>query len=124
MKVTLDLPEIEGFEPDEGKQPRNVKFGEYYLSLETLEPKSWDEVRTSFDHAIILKKKAPAYEFIYRNTRGNRALVKFDSPDDNIKYVEIKALEDAFQMIERMNSNPEMMAMECDEYAALKELIK
>lgn len=89
MKIELDLPDIEGFEIAEGKQPRPVKVGEYYLGMETLEAKQWNGACTSFDNAIALKKKAPKYrteEITYQKGK--------------IKMVDIKALEDAIEIID------------------------
>ena len=86
MKIELDLPEIEGFELAKGKQPRPVKVGEYSINMETLEATQWNGACTSFDNAIVLKKKAPKYKVLDS--------VAFDGV-----YVEIKALEDALTLM-------------------------
>jgi hypothetical protein len=87
MKITLDLPEIEGFELAEGKQPRPVKFGEYSINMETLEATQWNGSCTSFDNAIVLKKKAPKYKKMRSKLFGSN-------------FVEIKALKDAIAIID------------------------
>jgi hypothetical protein len=89
MKITLDLPEIEGYELAEGKQPRPVKFGEYSINMETLEATQWNGACTSFDNAIVLKKKAPKYHTFTSS-----------HPFHECEYVEIKALEDAIEIID------------------------
>ncbi|PHS61655.1 MAG: hypothetical protein COB12_12000 [Flavobacterium sp.] len=81
MKIEIELPEIEGFEAADGKQPRPVKVGEYYVDMETLKEIKWEGACTSFDHSIILKKKAPKYKIM--------------GTEDGIGvYVEIKVVED------------------------------
>jgi hypothetical protein len=120
MKVTLDLPEIEGFELAEGKQPRPVKFGEYSINMETLEATQWNGACTSFDNAIVLKKKAPKYEtrFIDKNN------CLWIGDDQGIRegktYVEIKALEDALKLMHGRTLNFDDMRI----YDELKSLIK
>ena len=109
MKITLDLPDIEGFEIAEGKQPRHVKVGEYCLSMETLEAKQWNGACTSFDNAIVLKKKAPKYQ-----------VVKFDMLNKDKSYVEIKALEDAMSLL---NSRGLTTSMPSDQYAVYMQLL-
>jgi hypothetical protein len=100
MKIELDLPEIEGFELAEGKQPRPVKVGEYSINMETLGATQWNGACTSFDNAIVLKKKAPKYEtrFIDKNN------CLWIGDDQGIRegktYVEIKALREAIAIID------------------------
>ena len=109
MKIELDLPDIEGFEIAEGKQPRPVKVGEYYLGMETLEAKQWNGACTSFDNAIVLKKKAPKYK-----------TTTVDTGRELFKYVEIKALEDAMSLL---NSRGLTTSMPSDQYAVYIQLL-
>ena len=113
MKIELDLPDIEGFEIAEGKQPRPVKVGEYYLGMETLEAKQWNGACTSFDNAIVLKKKAPKYKTVsYADCVG----------DNGCKYVEIKALEDLIKLAQ--TDIESMSNAQCREWDAIVDLIK
>jgi hypothetical protein len=89
MKIELDLPEIEGYELAEGKQPRPVNFGEYSINMETLEATQWNGAYTSFDNAIVLKKKAPKYK-----------TTTVDTGRELFQYVEIKALREAIAIID------------------------
>jgi hypothetical protein len=83
MKITLDLPEIEGYELAEGKQPRIPKKGECICAMDGVVMDTY--VDTMVDKFIILKKKGPKYAVI-------------DGAAFEKKYVEIKALEDALEL--------------------------
>jgi hypothetical protein len=88
MKIELDLPEIEGFELAEGKQPRMAKAGDYFTDL-LGEKMTFKDPHSGYtvEKYIILKKKAPKYKVLDS--------VAFDGV-----YVEIKALEDAIEIID------------------------
>ena len=83
MKVELDLPEIEGYEYT--GEYRQIENGDYYYRNSSAE--YWGISNPSSSLGLILKKKAPKYKTT-------------DIHTDNgvIKYVEIKALEDALKL--------------------------
>ena len=112
MKIELDLPDIEGFEPDEGKQPRRPKLDEWYVGINSRVPRQAGEIHCGL--AIILKKKAPEY-------RTHEEKVWLDGRYHLTRYVEIKAIEDAIGVIDSHYNwgfdNREMIKQ-------LKELIK
>jgi hypothetical protein len=95
MKIELDLPEIEGYELADGKQPRPAIHGDHYINMETLKSSTWGGDLSSLDSAIILKKKAPKYQVI----TAVSFLQKSGHIDLSAEYVEIKALEDALKLI-------------------------
>ena len=113
MKIELDLPEIEGFEPDEGKQPRMAKKGDNYTGITGIVSK-WQSSKDTEHAYIILKKKAPEY-------RTHEEKVWLDGRYHLTRYVEIKAIEDAIGVIDSHYNwgfdNREMIKQ-------LKELIK
>jgi hypothetical protein len=88
--------------------------------METLEATQWNGACTSFDNAIVLKKKAPKYEtrFIDKNN------CLWIGDDQGIRegktYVEIKALEDALKLMHGRTLNFDDMRI----YDELKSLIK
>ena len=86
MKIELDLPDIEGYELAEGKQPRMAKAGDYFTDL-LGEKMTFKDPHSGYtvEKYIILKKKAPKYLVI-------------DGAAFEKKYVEIKALEDALEL--------------------------
>ena len=98
MKVTIDLPEIEGFEYT--GEYRGPNKGEHY----------YDEgkqlVAQAARHAAcpILKKKAPVYK-------------TYHAFQSDVRFVELKALEAALNLVSFELSGTE-------DYKALKELIK
>jgi hypothetical protein len=83
MKIELDLPEIEGYEYT-GKN-RQAK-GEHYLTNANRVGFQPTPLGYTIGHYPILKKKAPKYKVLDS--------VAFDGV-----YVEIKALEDAIEII-------------------------
>ena len=99
MKITLDLPEIEGYEYT--GEYRIAEPMEYFM--EELQAVRFSDERTDSDYPI-LKKKAPKYETTY-----------------NGAYVEIKALEHAIAIIDsHYNWSADLRTATLE----LKELIK
>ena len=120
MKIELELPEIEGYEPDEGKQPRPPKLGEYWIDLDCI------SIRTAtFDYGpeqkcIILRKKAPVYLVLDIDADGCTEVTPFQAAMGH-RLVEIKALEDALKLTE----SGTVTRAEYDSIRkALKELLK
>ena len=108
-EYTIKIQIPDGFEPDDGLQPRCPKEGEYFLDDDTAKE---CHVDFEFNTHIILKKKKPKYVV----KRGE------DDYIDHNTYVEIKALEDALEI---MRKNPLTFDKgEAEIYEALKELIK
>jgi len=120
MKIELDLPEIEGFEYT--GEYRHATKGEMVCCAFSSQPFKVSSGKTEA-HFLILKKKAPEYKTI---TRGD-FLELSGHIDLREKFVEIKALEDAIRIIDRMESNPNE-SVEClafgNVYESLQELIK
>jgi len=110
MKIELDLPEIEGFEPDEGKQPRYPKEGEWFLTDMDSGRAEMAEHDFCSMTCIILKRKEPVYK-----------TTTVDAGRELFKCVEIKAVEDALEFIERLSL---MNVNDVAKVKALKELIK
>ena len=110
--IKIQIPE--GFKPDGGEQPRRPKEGEWFLGDGIAK-----ECYVDFEYSkhIILKNKKPKYKV---------RLVEEEL--DNIeKYIEIKALEDALDIIKLMCMHPNDDPSELGRgeiYEALKELIK
>jgi len=108
MKITLDLPEIEGYEyTGEYRAPRNT---EYHLSDSGMAFCNDNFVGNV--KYLILKKKAPKYK-----------TTTVDTGRELFKYVEIKALEDALKIIKDMDADPELNSNRIPETKALKELL-
>jgi hypothetical protein len=115
-KHTIELNIPEGYEPDDGEQPRIPKVGDFLMDeyFDILEQVSEPLSSKRFNKAIILRKKNPVYQLLDLREDGCAGL----------KYVEIKALEDAMKILENMNMNPDLDMFECDAYGPLKELLK
>lgn len=100
--IKIQIPE--GFEPDEGIQPRCPKEGEYFLDDSMAKE---CHVDFEFNTHIILKKKKPKYDIWFLGAKA---------------FVEIKALEDALEI---MGRNPLIFASgEHETYEALMETVK
>ena len=111
MKIELNLPDIEGYEPAEGAQPRYPKTGDSFLVVDG----STEVQLATFNYeslkAIILKKKEPKY-----HTQISSIYHK-----GTLKMVELKALEDAIAIIDsHYNWSADLRAATLE----LKELIK
>jgi hypothetical protein len=103
MKITLDLPEIEGYEYT--GEYRIAEPMEYFM--EELQAARLSEYRTDSEYPI-LKKKAPKYK-----------TTTVDTGRELFKYVEIKALEHAVNLININNLTPSGL----DKLASLKKLL-
>ena len=117
MEVKLNLPEIEGYEAADGEQPRFPRVGDFCITMNGTSPTEVKEACSYVSKRIILKKKAPVYDVIEIPM----------SREAYCKYVEIKALEDAISIIDRMESNPNESVEDLNfgkVYNALQELIK
>lgn len=114
-KHTIELEIPEGYEPDEGEQPRMADYGDWYLAGG--KASQWQsKVSQSSIKVIILRKKAPKY---HTSTSKKFAPLEYYGYLE-VKVVEIKALEDALDMIGKsVLSNDETQV-----YRALKELVK
>lgn len=114
MKQTIEIEVPEGYEVSEGEQPRLPKEGEYYLH----NYKANEAGRTHTWPVIILKKKAPKY------WKGER----YDAHTNYKMYdvVEIKALEDALELIDSYMASIKTIGNESDKatYKALKTLME
>jgi hypothetical protein len=109
-KHTIELSIPEGYEVKE-KEPRAPKEGEWFMDLGS---KFVHKCERDLNHTdyIILRKKKPVYK-----------TTVVDTGRELFKYVEIKALEDALEIIDAMNEAPSLEAGDCDNYKALKELV-
>ena len=111
MKITLDLPVIEGYE----------YTGEYRLPLKG-EEVAIDHMHTKVGCSdcsvkyFILKKKAPKYKTITPASY----LQESGCIDFSAEYVEIKALEDALGLL---NSRGLTTSMPSDQYAVYVKLL-
>lgn len=106
-KIEIDLPEIEGFEYT--GEYRAYKNGEFYLSSTNQATKA--TCSGGHSHWPILKKKAPAYKTT--TTATHREVTS---------YVEIKALEHAMGLVDKMILD--LKNSDADLYNALADLIK
>ena len=108
-EYTIKIQIPDGFEPDDGLQPRCPKEGEYFLDDDTAKE---CHVDFEFNTHIILKKKNPKYDIWFLGAKA---------------FVEIKALEDALEIIKLMCMHPNDEPSELGKgeiYEALKERIK
>lgn len=112
--VKLKIPE--GYEPDDGEQPRQVFQDDICLKRYS-EVETWTSPNSSFNHHIILKKKAPVYNIRY--VCDGRLTIKHHA--DTV-YVESQALEDALAIIE--DGQAQMTPEQLVTYNALTELLK
>jgi hypothetical protein len=110
MKVTLDLPDIEGYEYT--GEYRIAEPMEYFM--EELQAARLSEYRTDSEYPI-LKKKAPKYKTItpasYLQESGHIDL--------SAEYVEIKALEDALELSSGMTMTENDIAIYKELYSLL-----
>lgn len=113
MKVSIDLPDVKGFEPDGGIQPRVPKKGEWYRTLTSNDHACECEHDSYRAELIILKRIEPEYK-TYRGSFAGQAS----------RYVEVKALEDALSMIDSLNSGPEFDLNAFGNYKLLNDLVK
>jgi hypothetical protein len=111
MKITLDLPEIEGYELAEGKQPRMAKAGDYFTDL-LGEKMTFKDPHSGYtvEKYIILKKKAPKYAIL----KG----AAFEK-----EYVEKKVVRDLMVIVEQINSGAEFDLTGFANYLEIKELL-
>lgn len=119
MKVSIDLPEIEGFEIADGKQPRKAKSGDWCMHLCSTEPFEHKGLELA-GKLIILKKKAPIYETLQTVEDGSWICSAGDL--DDMKWIEIKALKDAFFLID-LQCQSDWSEMSVVKYKNLKELL-
>jgi hypothetical protein len=106
--VKLKIPE--GYEPDDGEQPRKPKAGEWYL----YDGKVFETSGNGLLHHIIVRKKPPEYEVLTRPT--TRPYLAHKS------YVELQALKDALAIIEE--GRTQMSDKQLVIYNALTEVVK
>ena len=111
MKITLDLPEIEGYEYT--GEHRQATSGDIFLN-------SQNEMHvitntSTHGHYPILKKKAPKYKTITPASY----LQESGCIDFSAEYVEIKALEDALELSSGMTMNADHIAIYKELYSLL-----
>jgi hypothetical protein len=108
MKITLDLPEIEGYEYT--GEFRRAKDREPYMT-------SGGEVESciggSNSQYPILKKKAPKYKLL-----SHKQSIRHD---DVTEYVEMQALTDAMTLLDARGLTTSMPS---DQYSVYIELLK
>ena len=106
-EYTIKIQIPDGFEPDDGLQPRCPKEGEYFLDDDTAKE---CHVSFEFNKMVILKKKKPKY----------KTYIDFDG----VVMVDINALKDALSIIEGAVRENSLHSCDRRTIEALKELIK
>lgn len=117
MIIEIELPDLEGFEPAEGEQPRKAVEGDYYLNLDDI--KSGVAI-SSRDLWTNSNQSSSAPYFIYKKKEPEYKTSTAGAGNGYVKFVEIKALEDALLLV----TTPHDSKYEEELHAKLMELIK
>jgi hypothetical protein len=98
MKITLDLPEIEGYEYT--GEHRQAEAGDYYLEVTNEAAFRHLNCGKTRGHYPILKKKAPKYETRFIDKQNCLWIGDDQGIREGKTYVEIKALREAIAIID------------------------